>query len=218
MRNDYEDNFDPEEEFERLEIIQRDNCKIGLLKVENDFLVCEKCDHIFIDKHNVVRISNFEGKKVVDKLGYYRNPYKERYHRRNGQCDLYYKLFPNPSLERNLDVLWKFFGDKMFLFLIEHFGVYTLFDETNVTVYLSAIFKALKKGNQTFNAITVAAIIEILGQLLGYVIDNLEQARDFSKQDDFIVKSVLSFLISVKNLNVSYVDSLIDTYFYKKDI
>jgi len=215
MRNNCEDDLYPEDEYELIYKIQRDSCKTGLLKIENDNLVCVKCDHIFIDKPNVTRINKFDGGKVARLLGPYRNPYKDHYHNRNGECDFYFKLFPNPNLEPNLNVIWEFFGDKMFLILLEDFGeLDDLLDEKSVNAYLFVLFKALKKGAQAFTSLTMMVVNEVLGRLLKYVLLKLEWVKDFSEQEDFILKSILSFFVLIKNLDMSYIDTTIEAYFF----
>lgn len=214
MPNYDEEDFYFEEEWELMREQRRELCKEASLKIENGDLICKECSRRFIDKPNLLRINNFDGEKVAEKLTYYRTPHMTYYRNKSKFCDLYYKIHPNSNLGLNLNVLLEYFGNKTFVYLLEDFGsLDDLLDEDNVNIYLSVLLKALKKGSKAFNSYTIGALNKVLGRFLEFVRLKLERREDFSEQVDSIIKSILIFFLSLRNLDVNYIDGLIKTYF-----
>lgn len=193
-------------------------CSKAPLIIENDNLICAECSYEFIDKRNVIRLQNFDGYNLKNKIEYYKIPFKDFRLRRAEFCNLDYKILPNPNLESNLKVLLKYFGPKMFIYFFEGFEkLEDIIDGSNISLYLSMLLKSIGKDFDVLHSETIKVLNRIFKRLFNLIKLKLESEKPLSQQEDYVIKVILSFFIAVHIDDAKFIDAYIKFHLSGKD-
>lgn len=219
---DFDDDYEVDDEYiiyKQKERTKKQLCGEIPLKIENGNLKCSDCSREFINRTNLVKLQKLDGGKLRRKLEYHRIPYKNDFHRRARFCDLYCKILPNTNLENNLNILLEYFGDKTFIYLFNDlFPIPDIFDETTVSIYLTILLKSVDKGYDMISSNTIVILNKIFEKLLDMIKFKIIFQGSISKQEDFVIKSIFIFFLSIQNIDPKFIKSIIKTYYLSNRI
>ena len=161
---------------------------------------------------------NFGGKRLIEKL-YFQciTPYKDNFHNRS-QCSLSYKILPNSlCLEKNLNLLLEFFGEQLFFAFFREFVWLDELTLDTVNIYLTTLLLPLKKGYDAFNEDIIYELMLLLMDFFSFISEQMNRVDlEQTEQSNFLLTSIIGFFISVKDIDVRFIDELIRRY-YKKN-
>lgn len=194
-------------------------CSKAPLIIENGNLTCAECSYEFIDKRNAIRLQNFDGYNLKNRIEHYRIPYKDFRIRRAEFCNLNYKILPNPNLESNLKVLLEYFGAKMFVYFFEGFKkLEDVIDGSNISIYLSMLLKSIGKDFDVLHSETITVLNRIFGRLFNLIKLKLDSGKPLSQQEDYVIKAILSFFIAMRIIDSKFIDAFIKFHLIGKDL
>lgn len=195
-------------------------CKDSALKIEEGYFKCSKCDYTFIDVPNIKRLRNFGGKRLIEKLySQCITPYKDNFHNRS-KCSLSYKILPNSLyIEKNLNLLLEFFGEQLFFAFFREFVWLDELTLDTVDIYLTTLLLPLKKGYDAFNEEIIHELMLLLRDFLSFINEQMNRVDlEHTEQSNFLLTSIIGFFISVKDIDIRFIDELIRRYYKKSHI